>query len=372
MQKLMDNKVLEKLSLDFKEQAKTTLNSLDSNLHKKVINKEKLSIDEQLTYMKAKGINFNRVCEQEAKVFLAENSYYYKITAYRRNFLKDTNGSYIDLDFANLKDLSIIDMHLRYLVLKLSLDIEHSLKTLVINLITDDPGEDGYKIIEDYNDHEFERFKKSGKELNEYKHIRDKILIEVRNKRDYNYDFYIKSKDKISIWKLIEIMTYGHLSSFIQFYVDTNRHKSKQLKKAAQFTPFSKNIRDSAAHSRPILLNVTEENQFKIVDKFSKQKRSKQNSAKASLELKNYIIDKGLDKKVAARVLTNFKVHDLCALLLLHDSYIRGKYMRKSRKNELIKIYRRALYKKSLYKDERFNDVLMLFYKIIKRYKINC
>ena len=45
-------------------------------------------------------------------------------------------NKYIDLDFAYLKDLAIIDFELRLLLYDIISDIEHYLKFRIINLIT--------------------------------------------------------------------------------------------------------------------------------------------------------------------------------------------------------------------------------------------
>ncbi|KIL50826.1 hypothetical protein KR50_07070 [Jeotgalibacillus campisalis] len=338
-------------------------------MQQKIKEKEKLTADEQIEYLIAKGIKFTSMKEEEAKRYLMENSYYYKVTAYRLNFLKDNDGFYHNLDFAHLTDLATIDMHLRYLVIKLSLDIEHALKSLLVNLITDDPGQDGYQIIEAYNDHIANNLKKrseNGMLPQDYVHVKDKIIKVVRNVRDYNYDFYLKTKDKTSIWKLIEMMSFGQLVSFVKFYVDKSLHKSKKLKKAALLLGYAKNVRDSAAHSRPILLNVTEINQLNGQGSSHKTKQPQ-----AEPELKTFVKQNGLNKKVASRLLTNFKINDLCSLILLHDVYIQSPYMRKARKKEIIKLYRRALYKKNIYKNvKEFDEIIELFFGVIKKYKI--
>jgi hypothetical protein len=67
--------------------------------------KRKLTIDEQIDYMKNKsGIKFNIVSEEEAKNFLTKNTYYFKIKAYAKNYEKyqegENAGKYINLEFA--------------------------------------------------------------------------------------------------------------------------------------------------------------------------------------------------------------------------------------------------------------------------------
>lgn len=92
--------------------------------------KRKLSIDEQIDYMKNKsGIRFNIINEKEAKEFLTNNNYYFKIKSYAKNYEKyqegENAGKYINLEFAYLKELSTLDMYFRRIIMKITLDTEH-------------------------------------------------------------------------------------------------------------------------------------------------------------------------------------------------------------------------------------------------------
>lgn len=346
----MQNEALLELKEKLEVQARQGISSATSEeLYDKINNKEKLSIEEQIEYLKAKGVQFNYMTEADSMEYLRRNSYYYKVTAYRYNFSKDSNGKYINLDFCQLRDLAIIDMHLRYLLIKLSLDIEHSLKTLIIQYITEDPGEDGYSIIDEYNIYERNRY--IGDE-NKYVHVKDKIIKEVRHERDYNYDSYIKGK--FPIWKLIEMMSYGQLASFIRFYSEEGKYKSKSLSIAKDYLYYSKNIRDAAAHSRPLLLDITKENDFI-----------------PRIELNQYVQTKFLKKKRSTALLTNYRIHDLCSLIFLHDTYVKGKHVRKIRKKELLSTYKRALYKQELYHmNDQFNEAMFMLFGVIKKYNV--
>ena len=172
--------------------------------------------------MKFKGITFDHTSELEAKTHLAENSYYYKII---EEFFKNTENKYRNLDFANLKDLAVIDMHLRYLLLKLSLDIEHAIKTKLMNLITASD-EDGYMIVEEYNDYQYNSINDSKltseqkQRKDNYVHSSVNILKGSENPQGYHRDLYEKHNNQPSIWVLIELMSYGQVASFIKFYVE--------------------------------------------------------------------------------------------------------------------------------------------------------
>lgn len=73
--------------------------------------KPMLSIDELIEHMKAKGIRFNIVSEEEAQEFLTTNNYYMKLASYRANYDKcplesKRAGEYQQSEFAYLQELS--------------------------------------------------------------------------------------------------------------------------------------------------------------------------------------------------------------------------------------------------------------------------
>jgi hypothetical protein len=111
--------------------------------------KKILTIDELITHMKKKGIKFEKVSEKEAKEFLSHHNYYLKLSSYRFNYPKvgignNHEGEYQNLDFGYLKELSTIDMHLRYLIMEMCLDIEHAIKVQLIDKVSQNQEEDGY------------------------------------------------------------------------------------------------------------------------------------------------------------------------------------------------------------------------------------
>jgi len=126
-----------------------------------------MKISEMVPYLKTKNIKFELISEDKAEKYLRDNNNYYNITSYKNNFEKYMIdgvfvNKYIDLDFAYLKDLAIIDHRVRLLFFKMIIDIEHYLKIRILNLIENIEDEDGYRIVnlyleKDFNDERFPR-----------------------------------------------------------------------------------------------------------------------------------------------------------------------------------------------------------------------
>ena len=92
-----------------------------------------------------KGVSFKYVTEDNAEKYLAQINNYLRTASYRKNYQKYLNGpskgKYIDLDFAYLQELSTVDMHLRNLVTRMCIDIEHDLKVLLLENLENDAGD---------------------------------------------------------------------------------------------------------------------------------------------------------------------------------------------------------------------------------------
>lgn len=331
---------------------------------KKAKNKGKLNTKEQIEYLKFKGIEFNHMSESEAEDYLSKNSYYYKLTVYRKNFTKNNEQKYQYIDFATLRDLAIIDMHLRYLLIQLALDVEHSIKTRIINLITMSD-EDGYSIIDEYDQYQLDNLVSKSKLTTEdkeaikrnYVPVVEKIMHDLNSPRSYHEDLYNKHHQHPSIWVLIELMSYGALASFIRFYVRKEKFGYKQLKDANDFMHYSKNIRDSAAHSRPIIFNLIGPEQIRI--------------EKPKLKIRNYLISLGVSKDLLDKHLKNVKVHDIISLLYLHYKYIKVGKTRKVRMREMLTFLKRVRRDNHLYcgtEKQEFSEILSIFIIILKNF----
>lgn len=95
-------------------------------------------------------------------MFLRESNFFFKVEAFAKSFSRYTNpdsehfGSYINLDFAYLAELTRLDHHLRETVLSLTLDVEHSMK-VELNRMIMDTGDDPYDLMASFFDSEHER-----------------------------------------------------------------------------------------------------------------------------------------------------------------------------------------------------------------------
>lgn len=294
--------------------------------------KRKLSFDEMIEHLVDKNVKFNLITKEDAKKILQTSNYFYKITAYRKNFEKNNRGQYINLDFKILQDLATIDMRLRYLVLHMSLDIEHTIKTKILTDITLDPNEDGYTIVND-----FLRFDKSS--IDDYMHA-------LKKESHYNYGLYVKHHANPPIWVLFEVMTFGAFVKFVEYYY-IRKNKPSRYKDIQIVLRYVKNIRNTAAHNSPLLMDISLTGQIepkKIV--------------KPITEFTKKI--EGLSRNSKTKRLSNRKVHDLTALIYVHHTYIDSSGIKEARYNELKQLLKRAKRFENNYKT---NDALIAVYK---------
>ena len=117
---------------------------------------------QQVRHLKDRGVRFELTDERKAERLLRESYFFFKVKAFAKCFSRYTNpdsehfGSYINLDFAHLAELTRLDHHLRETVLSLTLDIEHYMK-VELNRMTMDAGDDPYELMAPFFNSERER-----------------------------------------------------------------------------------------------------------------------------------------------------------------------------------------------------------------------
>lgn len=195
------------------------------------------STDELVGHMKDKGIKFDIVSEDEAKAFLENRNYYFKLSAYRTNYPKcgldagkGRAGQYQNLDFAYLQELSSIDKYLRYYVMEMCLDIEHAIKVRLVDSVTkdgEDGTEDGYRIVQEYlkNPDRFAKKKSSGGTSKDGLNILRNI--NYHKSGEYCRDLYNKYYPYFPVWVFVELISFGDLMRFVAFYDEYSKHQHR-------------------------------------------------------------------------------------------------------------------------------------------------
>ncbi|AFR99439.1 hypothetical protein LBSG162_04570 [Lentilactobacillus buchneri subsp. silagei] len=279
-----------------------------------------------IKHMKGKGIRFELVSEPDAIQMLATKNYYFKLTSYRKNF-HQIDGKYENLDFAYLTDLASIDMQLRRYLLGISLDIEHGIKTRIIDLITKDPEEDGYSVVKD-----FSTFNQRGYDQ----------TMKYLKRNDYLHDMYVKHRNHPSIWMFLEVATFGVLSRFVDFYY--HRSRNKDVKLAHILLKYAKHIRNASAHNNAIMVNL-----------FSAEEKVKHRNTTVVM----FATKMGID----ASLVTDMKVNDLVSLYSLHRRFSSVGSQELTRK-EGQKLLKRASKHANYYTHE---PVLIKFYQLFSK-----
>ena len=230
--------------------------------------KPKLTPKEQVKHLKDKGVKFNLYSETDAINYLTNNTYYFKLASYRKDFPKHSSGNdkdkYIDLDFGQLRDLAIIDMRLRYILVQMAMDIEHYIKLEILHFL-ETTNEDGYSICQDF--------------VNSLSKDQNEILSsEIERMKDSEYGKDITAHYDISsmpVWVFLELIPFGRLISFYKFCA--NRFSDTKMKRKYYMLLSCRQVRNAAAHSSCILndLNLnTRTNQpcYEVIQAISKIK----------------------------------------------------------------------------------------------------
>lgn len=206
--------------------------------------KPKLTVDEQLARLRQKGVTF-KICNiDEARCFLENESYWFKIAAYRILYDKQIDGEhvgqYINLEFAYLVDLADIDKCLRQTLLPMTLDVEHYAVAQVERIVSEREDEDGYSIVVDYW---------NGLTAEDRMYRTNEIK---RLERDYYCSELIERyRDDMPVWVFMELMTFG---AFIDFYLFcANRWNDKRMRQNHYVLRTVKSVRNACAHSSSII-----------------------------------------------------------------------------------------------------------------------
>lgn len=281
--------------------------------------KKKLSVNELICHMKHKGITFTIMNEQEAKHFLQEHNYYFKLASYRGNYSKYQRGPHIgkyeNLDFAYLKELSTIDMHLRYLILQMCLDIEHQLKVMLLNDIEQNPDENGYSIVKKFDSNQ---------------RCRQKILKQAP--ASYAHDLIEKyhTNPDFPVWVLLELISFGDLCNLYRTY--TELYPKRKLPKHSLLNPI-RNLRNAAAHSNCLIYKL----KVSANRKTRPQKRNINDISNIVAQIST------ISRSSRKNYLQIIPIHDFAVLLYWYHRFVKSEGLQKKRRKELYHLFYRRM-----------------------------
>lgn len=312
-----------------------------NNMKRKV--KPKLNTENQIKHLISKGVRFELISVEDATTYLRRNNTYFKLRAYRKNFSKhpdgDHKGEYINLDFAKLKDLSIIDMRMRYVFLQMALDIEHFAKVRLLRVI-EDSDDDGYQIVDDY--YKSLKLFDASNGSHRYDLLQKELSCKLNN--PYCGGIIEKYDGCYPAWAFVEIISLGTMIHFFRFCAD--KLEDKILKDEYYLLITIKEIRNAAAHSNCI-----------IHDMGTKDSRHKTNySVLRAL--------KGISKATKHSQLGNERMRQMITLLYAHTVFVDSEGVHKRTKGILDEIIER-MYQHTDYYSE--NENILKAFDFVKK-----
>lgn len=315
--------------------------------------KPMLHINEMVDYLKLKNIKFERISEKDAENYLKNNNNYYNLTSYKNNFEKYfVNGifidKYIDLDFSYLKDLSIIDHRLRLILFKMIIDIEHYLKIKILNTIESIDEEDGYRIVNRYLEQDFYNVKFPKKVHNSiFKKVGSEYYQKIFSKYDLDKD---KKLENIPIWEFLEIITFGELVNFYDFY--TNEYKLKDENKDVYILRDIVKLRNAVAHNNCILSELN----------------MKKNKYPPSYKIIQFLNNCNIGKDTRSKKLSNSRIRQITYTLYMFNEIVTSDGIKNNVKKDINELFFNRIIKHKEYynNNELLKSIYCYFQKIIE------
>lgn len=209
-------------------------------------NKPWLTPEQQIKHLERKGVAFSLMSKQDALDYLKHNNNYFRLRSYRCGFDKvvggPNDGRYIGLDFAMLKDLSVIDYELRRVLLPMTIDIEHFSKVELFDRL-EQGSVDPYEIVSCYL---------NSKQLNNRTGSGLLQEIEQRQSSCYTNELIASYKNTgYPVWVFTELISFG---TFIDFWFSVSSYlNDDKFKKRAYELQAVKGLRNACAHNNCII-----------------------------------------------------------------------------------------------------------------------
>ena len=311
--------------------------------------KPQLTPQEQVEHFKKKGVKFNFKSEDEAINYLSKNNNYFKLRSYRKSFEKyvggDKDGMYIDLDFAMLKDLAIIDMRFRYTLLLMSLDIEHFEKVRLLKYISEST-DDGYNIVKCY----LSDLKTTDDDPTNDKTPYSSLMNEIHRNKDSDYCGGIINKydGQYPVWAFVVIIPFGSFISFLKFCGEY--FNEKEMTDHFFLLKDVKRLRNAAAHNNCLIHN--------LLPNTAKHK--------TNYKVSRFLADSkfGISKDMRTRRMSNSAVNDIITLIYAHLTIVSSSGNVKAQGKNLKEIIDRCYKHIDYYKN---NDTILSTFSFLKK-----
>lgn len=265
--------------------------------------KSKYSIDEQLKNLEDKNVQFNIMSKEEAREYLQNNTYYFKLKSYEKSFEYNVSkNQYINLEFAYLVELSKLDMYLRELIIRISLHTEHFLKVKLMDDLTKNEKEDGYHIVREL----FSKYP---------------FMVDHINQKKYNSacaDLIHKYENNWAAWNLIEVLSFGDFIKLYELYYSLYPEQVNEV--VSDLIWPLKFIRNASAHNNCLLNTLRKP--YVYTHLYDKKRRTiiVNKRLVSLLSLVPAITKNNRKKKI-----TNPIIHDFVASLFLFDEICTSK-----------------------------------------------
>lgn len=247
------------------------------------MDKPKLTNSQLISHLKEKGVVFTSMTETAAEEFITDSTYFYKLASYKKNFVKDNDGKYVDLEFEALVELSRLDKKLRHILFPLCIDVEHVIKTRIVQEVCD--CSDGYIPIQ------------------EYFAINPSALDKIQNQdrpSSYSHNVFFRYNPDFPIWVFVELVSFGTITSFCNFINDRYGCRIEN----STLLNNMRDLRNAIAHNFCLINNIVS-----------------LNDVSPSGKLYSFVSTYGIGRD-ARRTLTNRFVNDLITLLYLHRKFV--------------------------------------------------
>lgn len=302
-----------------------------------LMGKHKLNVDDQVAYMRDnKGILFNITNEEAAKKFLTYNNYYFKVKSYAKNYDKyirgQNAGRYVNLEFAHLQELSTIDMHFRKFIIKITLDIEHFLKTQMLRDFMGNETEDGYAIINEL--------------ILNYPYIAENISNKAQGNNSACKDLVSKYNNEFAIWNIVEVLSFGDFIKLYELYYK----KYPNINSVEDFLWSVKFLRNAAAHNN-CLLNSLKNTYTRV------RINKKINTFVSKID--------GVKKEERKKKMANPVIHDFIVTLYVFNHIVCSEKLKTYTMEELKELINNRMTRNKSYFEK--NQVIVTSYNFIKK-----